>query len=128
MSDELTTRRRTFVLADNPSKRHLCPVTLFLSLAVADGVVGNIHHSNLTPHADWTVIPYQANLVHLAVMRRTGSRTRLISSCAIKPAALEKMIHAQVDRAGHRETYAAIINDNHKASLRDKRSMIYSLF
>jgi hypothetical protein len=30
------------VLIDEPTKRHMCPVTLFLSMAIADGVIG--HH------------------------------------------------------------------------------------
>ena len=38
--------RKTMVLTDEPKKRHMCPVTLFLSMAIADGVVEGVDRSD----------------------------------------------------------------------------------
>jgi hypothetical protein len=115
------------VLADVPSKRHMCPVTLFLALAIADGVIRGVRSpADLESVADcdetgWVMLPYQSNSMHMSIIRRVGNQSRLISSCMLKPAALEKMMHAQVERAGHKKAYSTIVHDNQKAALREKR-------
>jgi hypothetical protein len=37
------------ILADDPVKRHMCLVTLFLSMAIADGVIDGVTHSTDLP-------------------------------------------------------------------------------
>jgi hypothetical protein len=38
-----TPQRRTMVLINKPTKRHMCPVILFLSMALADSVINGVH-------------------------------------------------------------------------------------
>jgi hypothetical protein len=40
--NEANTSRKTMMLMDEPTKRYMCPVTLFLSMAIADGVIKGI--------------------------------------------------------------------------------------
>lgn len=115
------------ILVDNPSNRQMCPVTLFLALAIADGVISDIHEAcgltSLAVHSwpRWTLLPYNGNFLHLPVMRRTGNKSRILSSCPMKPSALDRMMHELVQRAGHQITLATIIQDNRKAAQREKR-------
>ncbi|KAF1840107.1 uncharacterized protein K460DRAFT_202525 [Cucurbitaria berberidis CBS 394.84] len=110
------------VLVDDPTKRHMCPVTLFLSMAIADGLIDAIHQaSEVQQWPNWTPLPYSPNLVHLPVLRRTGNKSRLISSCEMKPTVLHRIMHAQIQRAGHEETFATLLRDVRTATQRDKR-------
>ncbi|KAF1940151.1 hypothetical protein EJ02DRAFT_495665 [Clathrospora elynae] len=115
------------ILVDDPSKRHMCPVTLFLSMAIADGVIDDISHSSgmtsLCIHQwpNWVQLPYREDLIHLPVLRRTGIKSRVISSCIMKPSVLYKMMQAQIARAGHSDTFATIIRDVRNANQREKR-------
>jgi hypothetical protein len=34
------------VLIDEPTKRHMCPVTLFLSMAMADSAIDGMHQTS----------------------------------------------------------------------------------
>ena len=115
------------ILIDDPNKRYMCPVTLFLSMAIAnnviDGVSTSIDMFSLINHSwsGWLLLPYKQELLHLPVLRRTGNKSRVLSSCVMKPSAVYRMMQAQVDRAGHGDTFAAILQDTRNATQRMKR-------
>jgi hypothetical protein len=116
------------ILIDEPTKRHMCPVTLFLSMAIADGVIEGIDRSSEIAslfrsyqHSGWLLLPYKQDTSQLPVLRRTGNRTRVISSCGIKPLVLYTMMQALLDRAGHGETFATMLRDIRNATQREKR-------
>ncbi|KAI2476673.1 hypothetical protein Ptr902_12020 [Pyrenophora tritici-repentis] len=105
----------------------MCPVTLFLSMAIADKVIDGVSTSSdifsLCNYewSGWLLLPYKQELSHLPVLRRTGNKSRVISSCVMKPSAVYKMMQAQLDRAGHGDTFAAILRDTRNATQRIKR-------
>jgi hypothetical protein len=115
------------VLIDEPTKRHMCPVTLFLSMALADGVIDGVHQiSDIESlcagrQSGWLLLRYKQDASRLPVLRRTGNRTRVISSCGIKPSMLYTMIQAQLERADHGGTFATILRDIRNATQREKR-------
>jgi hypothetical protein len=116
------------ILIDEPTKRHMCPVTLFLSMAIADGVIdGTDRTSDIASlfrghqHSGWLLLPYKQDVSHLPALRRTGNKSRVISSCSIKPSVLYTMMQAQLDRAGHEETFATMLRDMRNATQREKR-------
>ena len=125
----LTPRRRTMILADNPSKRHICPVTIFLALALADGVIDGVQGHHLTSleigeFPAWKVINYKPETLDLPVMRR-ALHNALSPSRALSPNDLHKTVHTLVQRAGHISTWNAIRDDNKKAAEREKRRRFY---
>jgi hypothetical protein len=119
------------VLIDEPTKRHMCPVTLFLSMAIADGVIGGIGCSSdiaslygSRQQSGWLLLPYKQSSLRLPVLRRTGNKSRVISSCSMKPSVLYTMMQAQLERAGHNETFATMLRDIRNATQREKRRKI----
>lgn len=110
------------VLADNPKNRRMCPVTLFLALAIRDGVVDAVStipdlYSVVTRSwPDWVQLQYSTGAGNIPVFRRTGPKSRAITTQAIKPSMLDKMLRALVKRAGHEATYATILDDNKRAA------------
>lgn len=115
------------ILVDDPSNRHMCPVTLFLALAIADGALEGVHPCSglaalhFPDWPGWLQVPYSANATHLPVIRRTGNKSRVLSSCAMKPSSLDKMMQGQIERAKHVQTFAMIVQDVRKATQREKR-------
>ena len=116
------------ILIDEPTNRHLCPVTLFLSMAIADGVVDGITCDSdiaaLSSHCQqsgWLPLPYKLGSLHLPVLRRTGNRSRVMSSCIMKPSALYIMMQEQFDRAGHEATFSTMLRDVRNANQRERR-------
>jgi hypothetical protein len=105
------------ILADLPRDRHICPVTMFLALAIADGAIDGIHSSDefsALASQEWSgiiTLPYNNAAHHLPIFRRTGCKSKAISSCAMKPSALYKMMQAQMMRAGQEHTIANMVND-----------------
>jgi hypothetical protein len=81
------------LLADEPNNRSMCAVTLFLSLANADGVLSaltcteNFASLHLDDGTGWVpvVLPYKLGSGPLPVQRRTGAgnRSKAMSSCAM---------------------------------------------
>ena len=116
------------ILVDDPSQRHMCPVTLFLSMAIADGVIDGIDTPedlaalDVPASPEWTSLPYRTDFAHLPVLRRSGNKPWHICNSAIKPYTLNSMIQAQVDRAGHRDTFLAITEDAHNTVSKEKKS------
>jgi hypothetical protein len=116
------------VLIDEPTKRHMCPVTLFLSMAIADGVIDDIDQTSDIaslcrghPQSGWLLLRYKQDASRLPVLRRTGNKSRVISSCCTKPSVLNAMMQAQLNRAGHEETFATMLRDIRNATQREKR-------
>jgi hypothetical protein len=116
------------VLIDEPTKRHMCPVTLFLSMAIADGVIDGINQTSDIAslcrghqQPEWLLLRYKQDASRLPVLRRTGNRSRVISSCSIKSSILYAMMQAQLERAGHEETFATMLRDIRNATQREKR-------
>jgi hypothetical protein len=113
------------ILVDDPSKRHMCPVTIFLAMALADGVIEGVqkgHHlASLTDDfPTWKVLGYKSEAMNVPIMRRASQN--LLSSCrALAPNRLHKMMHAQIQRAGHEPTLETIRDDNRKAATREKK-------
>jgi hypothetical protein len=110
------------VLADDPFKRHMCPVTLFFALAIADGVIENvshIHDLNTVATQDWpgwAVLQYKDGMRDLPVLRRTSYVSTTMTQHAMKPKALDKMTRNQFIRAGHETTLGIILEDNRRAA------------
>jgi hypothetical protein len=108
----------------------MCPVTLFLSMAIVDGVIDGIDCSSdiaslCSPQQSrWLLLPYKQSLSHLPVLRRTGNKSRVISSCSIKPSVLYTMMQAQLERARHEETFATMLRDIRNATQRGKQRRI----
>jgi hypothetical protein len=100
------------ILIDEPTKRHMCPVTLFLSMAIADGVIDGIgccsDIASLYGNG-WLLLPYKEGFSRLSILRRTGNKSRVISSCSMKPSVLYTMMQAQLERAGHKKTFATML-------------------
>lgn len=117
---------RTMILADDPSKRHMCPVTIFLPFALADGVVEGVqrgHHlasTDIEHSPTWKVMKYKPGLLDLPVMRR-ATNNFLSPLRALAPKHLHKMMQAQLQRAGHAYTFKTICADNKKAAEREKK-------
>lgn len=105
----------------------MCPVSLFLSMAIADGVIAGVNQSSdleaLPIHQwpEWTLLPYRDDYVDLSVLRRTGNKSRQLSSCTMKSPSVYKMMQAQIRRAGHLETYMIILRDLRNASHCERR-------
>jgi hypothetical protein len=94
----LTLTSRSMILADALSDCHMCPVSLFVALAIADGAFEGIMSSDdfLSLGAlDWSgyiTVPYKQETGRRPVLRRTGNKSNTISPCAMKPSTLYKMI------------------------------------
>ncbi|KAF2849432.1 hypothetical protein T440DRAFT_519030 [Plenodomus tracheiphilus IPT5] len=117
-------RGGTMILTDLPRDRHICPVTLFLALAIVDGAIEGINCSDdfsTLAGQDWSgciTLPFNSTVSHLSIFRRTGSKSKTISSCAMKPSAVYKMMQAQMIRAGHENTLSNMVHDVKKSSRR----------
>ena len=115
------------ILVDSPGQRHICPVTLFLALAIADGAIKGISSRDDLlvlagrEHSDCITLPYNHNVGHLPVLRRTRSKSKAMSSCAMKSSVLHKMMQAQISRAGHENTFNDLLRDVRMSSQREKR-------
>jgi hypothetical protein len=122
------------LLADMPGQRQICPVTLFLALAVADNAIDGVHCTDgfatllRRPWSGWISLRYRDGVDRLSVLRRTGNKSKAISSCLMKPSVLQKMMQAQISRAGHEDTFVNIVQDVRKSSCREKRREYYTLF
>ena len=97
-------------------------------MAIADGVVDGITcNSNiaaLSSHCQqsgWLLLPYKLGSSRLPVLRRTGNKSRVMSSCIMKPSALYIMVQAQLDRAGHEATFSTMLRDVRNANQRERR-------
>jgi hypothetical protein len=119
------------ILIDEPTKRHMCPVTLFLLIAIADGVINGISCSSdiATLYGNrqqpgWLLLQYKEGFSRLSILRRTGNKSRVISSCSRKPSVLYTMMQAQLERAGHEKTFATMLRDVRNATQRGKRRKI----
>lgn len=132
--DMLVNKHRvTMVLADNPKNRSMCPVTLLLAQAIKDGVIDGVDRiHDLSSVAKnhwpaWTTLPYRPGMSDLPILRRTKTAARYIMSLhPIKPSALDKMVRAQIRRAGHELTFTTILDDNKRAAhifRRERKSM-----
>jgi hypothetical protein len=123
----LTLYRRTMMLTDLPYNRTMCPVTLFLSLAIADGVFEGISCSKdlasfpTDPTLDWVILPYRPDTESIPVFRRTGNKSKTLTSRAMKASLLHKSMQAQISRAGHDIAFAKLQQDVRKASSRETR-------
>jgi hypothetical protein len=120
------------ILADDPSKRRMCPVTIFLSLALADGVVQGVQKGHHLASIDigespaWKVVKYKPELLDLPVMRRASNNV-LLQSRALTPNLLHKMMQTQIQRAGHAQTFQKIREDVKKAAERESRRRLLLL-
>lgn len=109
--------RRTMILADMPENRDICPVTIFLALAIADGALCGVQcNADFTAlvrslEEGWASISYHETIGRLSLLRRTGNNCKTISSCPMKPSQLHKMMQAQVCRAGHQHTFTKLLHD-----------------
>lgn len=119
----LTSLRRTLVLSENPNNRQLCPVTLFLAMAIADGVVdGTLSAgSGVEQWPTWVKVPFKQDLLQLPVLRRAGNRQRIISSSAIKLSSYYDMIQAQFTRAGHEKLFTTMLREARSATQRENK-------
>ncbi|KAF2023142.1 hypothetical protein EK21DRAFT_119046 [Setomelanomma holmii] len=123
-------RKRTMVLIDDPMNRDRCPVTLFLSLAMSDSVFKIVQKPEglttlpIATWPDWSPLEYRPEYRQLPVLRRMGNKSRLITSCPMKAFALYKMLQAQIKRAGHEDTYTAMLHDVRSSSKRDDKGEI----
>jgi hypothetical protein len=70
------------------------------------------------------LLPYKQNSSRLSILRRTGNKSRVLSSCIIKPSVLYTIMQAQLERAGHKETFSTILRDIRNATQREKRRKI----
>jgi hypothetical protein len=100
-------------------------------MAIADGVIDGIDCSSdiaslydSRQQSGWLLLPYKQSLAHLPVLGKTGNKSRVISSCSMKPSVLYTMTQAQLERAGHERTFATMLRDIRNASQREKRSKI----
>jgi hypothetical protein len=115
------------MLADMPSERHICPVTIFLGLAIADGVIPGIKCNDdfttliSSEWHGWVSLVYRNDISGLAVLRRTGNKSKAISSCPMKVFQLCKMMQAQILRAGHTATNDNLLHDTRTSAQREKR-------
>jgi hypothetical protein len=115
------------MLTDLPYNRSMCPVTLLLSLAIADGVFEGISCSEdlasfpTYPALDWVILPYRPDTKSMPVFRRTGNKSKTLTSRAMKASLLHKSMQAQISRAGHEITFAKLQQDVRKASSRETR-------
>jgi hypothetical protein len=100
----LTAFRRTMVLADDPSNRQACAATLFLAVALADSALSGIQSSQdpsclIVPvWPAWGVLPMRPEAVRLPIIRRVGTKSRVLSSHPTKGPTLYKMVQAHIDR------------------------------
>lgn len=116
------------ILVDEPTKRRMCPVTIFLSLALADGVIKGVRNSeDLTSPNEkgspvWSIRKYTERGRSLSVLRRASNRTISLSR-GMKPNTLQKIMYALVERAGHQQTLDFIQDDNKRAARREKQRL-----
>ncbi|KAF2000210.1 hypothetical protein P154DRAFT_576229 [Amniculicola lignicola CBS 123094] len=110
------------IIADNPRRRYMCPVTLFLALAISDGIISQVNGPEdllsleVPQWPTWTTIPYRQE-TGIAIIRCTWNQSRNMSPVhAMKPSSLDKMMRAQIKRANHTATMAAIVEDNKRTS------------
>jgi hypothetical protein len=96
-------------------------------MAIADGVIDGIGSdiASLCSHqqSGWLLLPYKQDSPHLPVLRRTGNKSRVISSCSIKPSVLYTMMQAQLNQGGHKETFATMLRDMRNAIQRVQIAM-----
>jgi hypothetical protein len=115
------------LLADQPEQRQLCPVTPFLALAIADGAIEGIQCADdfrAMAASEWSgciSLRYANDAGDKPIFRRTGNRSKVISSCSIKASGLQKNLQAQVTRAGHECTFSNMLLDARTSSQRLKR-------
>jgi hypothetical protein len=100
-------------------------------MAIADGVIDGISCSSeiaslygSRQQSLWLLLPYKQTLLRLPVLRRTGNKSRVISSCSMKPSLLYTMVQAQLERAGHNETFTTMLRDIRNATQQEKRRQI----
>lgn len=74
------------ILADDPTKRHMCPVTIFLAMAIADGVISSGQLDSQFPQ--WKVLQYAVEKQCLAVWRRCLPHKPILSSRELKSSVL----------------------------------------
>jgi hypothetical protein len=127
----LTLRRRTMILADDPSNRHACAVTLFLAMATADGAFDGItgssdlYNLSVPVWPVWGSLPIRSDLGQLPILRRVAAKSRMISSHAIKGTVLHKMMQTQIERSGYTGFSAALQLDIKHAVRREQRREFY---
>lgn len=109
------------ILADDPTKRHMCPVTIFLAMAIADGVISSGQLDSQFPQ--WKMLQYAVEKQRLAVWRRCLPYKPILSSRELKSSVLLDQLKAQISRAGHEDTWKIIVDDNKRASRREKQRM-----
>jgi hypothetical protein len=116
------------MLMDDPVHRHLCPVALFLGLAISDGAFQHLQDAQTLKELPiptwprWASLAYRPGFQKVPVLRRLGNQSRVISSIAMKPFPLYKMIQGQFQRGEHQETFATIVRDVRSAVTRESRS------
>src|SRR5690242_15660573 len=116
------------ILADDPMRRHRCPVTLFLSLAIADGVVqgirscGDIASLEIKDPTSWTILTYVDEALGTPVMRKAANKSGHMSSMALLPKVLHRMMQGQIERGRFGSMLEAIHVDNKRAAQREKKS------
>jgi hypothetical protein len=115
------------ILADMPGQRHMCPVTLFLAFAIADNaIIGVRCNDDLTAlfglaWSGWISLCYRDDVRPLSVLRRTGNKSKALSSCPMKPSAIHKMMQAQILRGNYETTYKSMLQDARMSAQREKR-------
>jgi hypothetical protein len=120
--------RRTMMLVDDPVHRHLCPVTLFLGLAISDGAFAYLKDAQdlkelpIPIWPQWASLPYHPGFQQVPVLRRLGNQSRVISSVAMKSFPLYKMVQGQILRGEHQQTFATITRDVRSAVTRESKS------
>lgn len=95
------------MLVDDPVHRHLCPVALFLGLAISDRAFKQLKNVNdltrlpIPAWPQWAFLPYHPESCQVPILRRLGNQSRVISSAAMKALPLYKMMQGQVQRGEH---------------------------
>jgi hypothetical protein len=120
--------RRVMILADDYQHQNLCSVALFLSIVIADGAFCGMNTPNDLAAVDvpacpeWTTPPYRTDLSHLPVLRRSGKKRCNMSTYTSKLYTRNYMVQAQINHAGHKETFSAITQDAHNTVSKEKKT------
>jgi hypothetical protein len=67
------------LVVDDPVHRHLCPVTLFLGLAISDGAFAYLKDAQdleelpIPNWPQWVSLPYHPGFRQVPVLRRLGN-------------------------------------------------------
>lgn len=105
-------RSKTLLLVENPNDRSLCPVSLFVALAIADNVIPRNFQSACTAQLPWIELVYAKGANNLPVFRQAGNDRKLLMFKAIKPKAMTKLLRAITIRAQMEQIFRTIQEDN----------------